>query len=503
MAELKSKIQGVKKYVFQKEILFFLGLMCMGLCITFFTAQGFQMGKAESIISGIVLLVSSILIVCYKIYENKLHILTWITIFFLGILSVFIQPILNIPDEQTHFARAEMVSRGVFYINPDEQQFDSIESYIELKEERQIPYTQSEIKGKKINTNSKTVTHVAATNATFLYFPQAIGILCAKIFNADIIWMLWLGRLFNLFWYAMLIGLAVKIAPEMKILILFVASLPISIQQAASFSPDATINGLSLLLIAYFLKLYCDEDKKIHSKEITLFGLLSILVILSKVTNIFIAGLFLLLPESKFKDKKGMFISKILILVLAIAVGGGYYFYTTTFAPNIEAQAFLGEANVDAAKQIQYIINNFFEWLRNFMGAMINQSEEYIRMLNWFGCLDYKYSVLSMVCVFMFGKLCFQDVNIEINRFRKILIFLMIMGIYGFSCLALYISWTPVGTDYIDGIQGRYFIPLIAMIPLLFAKNTRKSEEHKHIGDYTVLISMIGIMLIATACRYY
>lgn len=501
MTDLKVRVQYIKEYLIQKNIIFYLAISWIVLGVVFFTAQGMQFGKAECVISIVVIFLCSIILLCYKLLEDKLHIFAALLILSLGCVSLFVQPILNIPDEQTHFARAEMVSRGSLYINPDEQEFDSIQSYIELRDQRNVPYTQSEVKGKKIDDTTKVVTHVAASNMTFLYFPQAIGVFVAKILELDVIWMLWLGRIFNLCWYAFLVFLSVKIAPKMKFLLLFMSMLPISIQQAASFSPDATINGLAFLLIGYFLSLYCKEDKEISRKEMLVFLILSILVTLSKVTNVFMAGLILLLPLQRFKSKKSMYFFKIIIITTVIFVGGGYYYYTTTFAPNLEAQAFLGELNVSSSAQIQYILHNFFKWIRDFGGAMINQSEEYIRMLSWFGCLDYKYPVLTIISVFIFGKLCSQDICINLGIFQKVLVFLMIVGIFSFSCLALYISWTPVGANYIDGIQGRYFIPAIAMVPLLFAKD--KEIKFEHAGDCAALINMVGTMLIITACKYY
>ena len=41
------------------------------------------------------------------------------------------------------------------------------------------------------------------------------------------------------------------------------------------------------------------------------------------------------------------------------------------------------------------------------------------------------------------------------------------MGILGSAeliFLSLYVTWTPVGMDRIDGVQGRYFIPLLPML---------------------------------------
>lgn len=501
MTDLKTTMNAIKVNVIQKKTIFCLVLTWIVLGIVAFTAQGMGLGKAESVITVVVLLACSGIVICYKIFEDRLHIFALVLILCLGGISAFVQPILNAPDEQTHFARAEMVSRGVFYIDPNEQEFSSIQSYIELRDQRSIPYTQSIVKGQKVDETEQLVKHVAASNMTFLYFAQALGIFMAKLLHLDIIWMLWLGRCFNLILYSFLVYLSIKIAPKMKYLLLFVAVLPISIQQAASISPDAAINGLAFLLIGYFLKLYCKKNETVNRKEIGIFIALSVLVTLSKVTNVFMAGLILLLPTSLFANKKNMCWYKMLVIAVAIVVGGGYYYYTTTFAPNLEAQAFLGDANISSSGQIQYIIHNFVGWLHDFLGAMINQSEEYVRMLSWFGCLDYRYPVLTLVSVFLFGKLCTKETGLDIKTSQKILVFLMIAGMYAFSCLALYISWTPIGADYIDGIQGRYFIPAIAMIPLLFTENRKNIPDH--LGDSTVLVNMIGAMLIITACKYY
>ena len=111
-------------------------------------------------------------------------------------------------------------------------------------------------KNKKINYTPTTVKHVAATNLSFLYLPQTMGILLAKVLHMDAIWLLWFGRIMNLLCYGIIVASAVKIAPKWKFVLFFMASLPMSIQQAASFSPDAIINGLSILTIGYFIYLY-------------------------------------------------------------------------------------------------------------------------------------------------------------------------------------------------------------------------------------------------------
>ena len=108
--------------------------------------------------------------------------------------------------------------------------------------------------------------------------------------------------------------------------------------------------------------------------------------------------------------------------------------------------------------------------------------------------------MLNLLTIFMFSKICFQEEELGLTNTDKVLIILMSIGIYTFSCLALYISWTTVGTKGILGMQGRYLIPMIALTSLLFG--TAKREKN-YLVDVTVISSMASMMLIATTVRYY
>ena len=140
------------------------------------------------------------------------------------------------------------------------------------------------------------------------------------------------------------------------------------------------------------------------------------------------------------------------------------------------------------------------KWLREFVSSLSNQFNDIISSLNKFGYLEYGYSMLNLLTIFMFSKICFQEEELGLTNTDKVLIILMSMGIYTFSCLALYISWTTVGTKGILGMQGRYLIPMIALTSLLFG--TAKREKN-YLVDVTVISSMASMMLIATTVRYY
>ena len=433
----------------------------------------------------------------------RIEIFAFLCIVFLGGLSAIVQPILNIPDETVHFARAERVSEGKVFTDPSVQNFDTIKSVVEMQKSAEIPIIKSGLENKDVDYTVDYVNHVAASNLSFLYFPQALGIIIAKALNLNVIWLLWMARLCNLIFYSILMTIAMHIIPRLKYLLLFISILPMSIQQAASCSVDATINGVTILYISFFLYLY--TKKTISKREVFIFLILSVIIILAKVTNICIAGLMILLPlDSKTKNQKaknylGKFVGIFAISIIAV----WYYVYTMSFAPNLGQLQYITQMNIDGQEQINYIINNFLHWARIFVSVLLEQMYTSIVRLNTFGSLSYQYPILIVLMIFLYAKISFQEKGINLSKVEKCLITLMILGSYALTYLALYIGWTPVGSDSVDGIQGRYFIPLLFLLGIIVPSEKNNEDRSKHIIDVMLMLLMAASMIIVTSNHYY
>ena len=477
-----NKIIEMKNYIKVKDFSF---LCMLGVCLLCMYCFGqIPEWNYREIIICIAVAVVLLAVLGLKIWSKiELHKFAFVFIVAVGILSLAIQPILNIPDETVHFARAESVSRGDIIADFNKKEYETIQSALDLENNVKRTYVASSIKGQEIDYTIIEKDYIAESNIVLLYFPQALGILLAKILQLDVIWMLWFARLGNLLCYALGIRFAVKIAPKWKMPLFFVAVLPMSVQQAASCSPDAMINASAFLLI---------------------FGILSVIVTVFKVTNIFLAGLILLIPLKKFASKKKAILGKCMIVIVAVLVGGLYYWYTTLFPANPAHIAYFETVNANSADQIQYIVSNLVKWFRGFGAALFNNFEYYMSMLGTFGWVEYNSYLIPTITTFLFAKICTQESGIYIKGINKFLVFLMVMGIYAASCLAMYISWSPVGGNDILGVQGRYFIPMVALMTLLFSSPKESVDiQQRHMGDMVAMLGMNGAMLITTAIRYY
>ena len=59
---------------------------------------------------------------------------------------------------------------------------------------------------------------------------------------------------------------------------------------------------------------------------------------------------------------------------------------------------------------------------------------------------------------------------------------LVFLGGTGLICASLYVQWTSLENEIIEGIQGRYFIPLIIFPALLIVyNNDKKKRETRYI----------------------
>lgn len=480
------------------------------LILVFVNEYGIETVKKSLILAVLICVLNIAVLFSSLVKKLEIHHIAIVVLLIFGLLSLFIQPILNIPDEEAHFARAELTSRLHLFIPPQATEHTTIQATADLVENQKLNYLRSTIQGVKINQTPVSCYHVAGSNLFFLYIPQAIGILLAKLLGLDVIWMLWLGRLCNLLLYTTLTGLAIKMIPQWKLPLFFVACLPMSVQQAASFNPDATINALAFLLIAYYVRLLCAPEASIRGKHLSIFAVLAALLTLSKVTNVLFVALILTIPNNRFRNRRNIWLAKGGILFLVLLVGIVYYGYTSTFAVNPIHQKYYEDMGISPAEQTQYILSSPLVWLNDFIKMCMEQLSTHIDTISSFGWMEYQYSFLNLIAIFMFGKLCLTHVKTALSGWSKFFVFGIAVGVYFATCLAMYLTWSPVEADHISGVQGRYLIPAFALLPLLFSSASEeplsenpKAQWMERTTLLTVSTSMIGAMLMLTVAIFY
>lgn len=438
----------------------------------------------------------------------------FLIILIFGLICAFLTPICTISDECEHFVRSELTSHGDlipvfdYHDGDDEKTYQTIKS-VEVahpKEYSGITVFKTDWDTQKINNNPGIYGSAFAQNPFYGYIPQAIGIFLAKILNLNNIWMLWLGRLCNLIMYTSICAYAIKKAPIYKTALLVVACLPLAIFQAASLSIDATVNSLGLLIIAYFLYMYCKEENTLSKKDIAIFLAICLLTSLTKVTFLAFALLIFLIPKNRFKSNKTRYFSALGFLITSALVGLWSKLYANEVLLNSWRASSFITRNVNPNEQIIYILQNPATFLFNlFSIANIKKVFESYFFFGHGGFCMYQSSFLAVMFAVFFIIFCFAYPNNEriSKKVRAGLFILVVILFYG-TAVVQYLTWCPIGSTTIEGIYGRYLIPLLAFGPMIFNINKRDINQEKcKTLLITLSISFISCMILLTLMTFY
>lgn len=404
-----------------------------------------------------------------------------------GVLMVFLTPAFMVPDEPNHFYRAYQVSELNFIPEVDNNRLGGVlpKSLVDLQlkiwETNGINPKVDKVLFNdclSISLNPEEKTFIFFPNTSLYspvsYIPQAIGISIGKIIGAPPLVLVYLGRLFNLAFWILLIYLALIIIPTYKWLFLLLALLPMSISQSASLSADVMVNGLSFLLIAIIFNLAFTLKAKLGIKELIILVIIAVFLTLSKSIYFFLILLYFIIPVIKARTTRSYIIYSIVLILctfITLTLSSLIISHLTHQITPIEI--FYGDhptvPKINPDKQIQFILSDIggfvkmviksFIWYRNMA------YKSFIGIFGWMNVLLYPKYYPFAIFVLIVAALLESKKEITINLFQKLIMLISFVGIIFIFSFTMYLSWTEVGGEMVSNLQGRYFIPIV---PLLF-----------------------------------
>ncbi len=432
----------------------------------------------------------------------------------LGIVYVFISPLFTGSDEQNHYYRIYEVSEGIITsgINSEEKYVGSMmpsslaETYEIVGDNTKIKYKDiSEMAKIKLDKKNKImygkiVTKEYSNTALYSpisYAPHVVGFWVGKVFNSSPYIIGVLGRIFNLFFYLVLGYISIRIIPKYKLFYFLVLLSPNMLQCATTLSADAFTNVIVLLYISLFLKIY-DSKEKINKKEQIFLYMLSIIIALCKIVYLPIVGLLVFIPKNRYKSKKSYYIYNVITLLSSAII-------SVLWLKN--SGEILNLLYTNSHLQKEFIFSNIIEYLFIIIRTFIVFGFNYIECL-FVGTTMYHSQVsiptiISLVYIIIIIFSLFnesKDNNIKV--FEKIIIGLIGLCIMGLIATAIYIQssaqFRGVATNVVYGVQGRYFIPVVLLIPLLvkLKKNHKEIINEKNQLYIMLLINLVTMLYI-------
>jgi len=304
--------------------------------------------------------------------------------------------------------------------------------------------------------------------------------------------LMYMGRLFNLTVWLCLIYMAIRIAPILKWSLLLLALTPTSLFQASSLSADVLTNGLSILLIALFLK--CAYDEKDGKAALFYIFCVSILVSISKLYFLLVF-LFLLVPSERVGGRRKYLVIFLSLLGLTVFSLLLWSYYAKDLYVHVRASASLSD-------QLRYIIQNPIRYITVMYKTTLIQGRDYL--ITFVGRLGHfplnlpTPFVVFHTVVLLFVASIDSNENVVMHLKDKTKLVAIFLLSFFWVLTTQYLSWTVVGANIIEGVSGRYFIPIAPIIFLLpYNRKIKLDSDMQKI--HTVLVCYASLILTYAA----
>lgn len=457
----------------------------------------------------------SILILAMLLLELKPEVLfTSMVIIYGLILIVIMSPGAN-PDEGLHYEQTLQVSNVVMRQENPYSIDDAYTNYDSWGDHTNVSYSYNRLlrdfnKPFKLAGKSHELDPTIEGLYIGYYIPQLIGLLTMRLMNAPMLQIFYAGRLTNLIFYSICVYIALKNAKSHKLLLGVIATLPIFVQQAASYSYDASVNGFILISISFLLK-WLKQDEQISKKDFIIVFITCLLLAPAKVVYGLFPLLYFFVPYTKFGSKKKKYLMTIALCLPSVCLIG-YQVLLRTW--DIVANMLAGDSNnvlslgnsgllfegdtgdkpLAKLYTITYMLENPVETIMIYVRS--------IRMWisTWFYqslgrglagvTLILPMTVIRVIIVLIVLAVLQADNFTMSFKMRGVTLGVCVI-IAMLVLTTMLTGWTRRDDIYIQGMQGRYFCPLL---PYFFSIFSNKKLKIKYNCEKPVIFTIICIM---------
>jgi len=443
-----------------------------------------------------------------------------------GLLLVFITPPFQAPDEFNHLRRAYHISEGhpiavvsdqrvgaemplslhwvmiPFYDIPfDDQARVEPGLYRQALEIQLLPEHRS------FHDFNNT-----ALMSPLPYLPQAGAIAVGRLARVRPLFLVYAGRLANLLTWLLLVGMAVRVTPVGKWLLVSLALMPMTIFLAASLSYDACTIGISFLATACLLRHTMTREGTVRWRDAAVACLLGAALGLSKFAYAGLMLIWLLIPDTRFRSRRDRVLMTILILAVTTAALIGWGLTARTLFLSYDQynedyrihQALVH--GVDPPAQLQQVLEAPHKFLWRYWKTVTEEriQNSFVALLGWLdtpfpGWYIYGYLALLFCLAVADGQL-----SPGIGLRQRLGLTILILGSLVFFGVLFYCQWSPVGAYRFNGIQGRYFIPLAPLAFLVLHAGNRIRPNRRWMGlTLTLILVASQLYMMVTIIRRY
>ena len=438
-----------------------------------------------------------------------------------GLLFLLSTPPMQSPDESEHLYRAYQVSQFNVVADPIDGGYGGVlpTSLIEASRELKASVADQPFKTYPLPLSSKVWhTPLEPSNQSRIrfdntaiyspvpYLPQAFGVGLGRMVHANPLAIIYLGRIANLVAWIAIMYWAIRLTPIGKWVFVVIALNPTMLFLTSTMSSDAMTTGLVALLVAAILRLRA-TNKPLGWRQLIVFGALVVACALIKNAYLPVVFLALSVPVTVLRNSK-----KITVVCVALAIGMAWNIMILPIAQNIVSYFGMDGTAIATGQQVKSIIHHPQSFVEAVSNAMFGKQNSPV-LVSYNGVvgdtaspywlsLSYFMVLVAAILYRSEAKRLYTLYGLRLKLLFVIVIAMSIAVLFG----SLYTGYTKVGSNYIDGIQGRYFIPLtFLLVPVALTQSIRLVVSRKVILIFipTALSVILSGALLSLLVRYY
>lgn len=439
-----------------------------------------------------------------------------VLIILLGILYYVSFPIFRAPDEINHYMRAFEISQGNMvsqHVGGSGVGGNLLPKGIipgELQDARKINFYKVIDHFSDRLSDKKTELYTygnTALYAPFVYLPQTIGILAARLMTRQTILIAYAGRMCTFVFCVFLLYISIKNVRYGKMIYFIISFMPMMLSQIVSLSADAVTNTIIFTFVSYIIK-YCygDHTQKIGNRQLAILFALMVELSFCKIVYLPICLLIFLLPDKLFKERKNAFVYKVLSIGIVVVANLIWL--------SISA-GFLIEFNpgVDSEEQVLFVLTHIPQYFLISFRTFLLHCDEWLQQmvgsnLGWAMDVEIPKILILVYLGMIFGSLVInfettEKYAIKSDKTIKLLTGFAFFGVIALIFTSLYVQWTPVANNVINGIQGRYFIPVLPLLVMILNNRCYIVSRKCQYKYLYMTISCINIFTIIKQVFFY
>lgn len=420
-----------------------------------------------------------------------------------------VTPPFQVPDEVAHYWHAVSLAHGnVFHV----MQNDRMGTYVPKSARDFVYLTWVETAGKPENKIGMARLRAAnelpyqpepvfrsfpALYTPIPYLPGTLTSLVADSLHVRPLIAFYAGRIVTATACVLLIVAAMLECGELAAIIASIALLPMTLYMFGSFSADAVAISLAIYTTAVAWRVRSDDT--MNARRWVRLCVAAAALALCKMLYAPLA-LLALAPRARGHGESPNRLRQALSLLVSLAIG------LALSAAMVSRQYHPLRPDANPKVQLQSIaahpIHVASVVAKDFVSQFTGYRDQFVGRLGW---VDVPLSGFLSAAAFYLLFAVAMTREVAITPAARLFALLLTFSLFFAVSLSQYVAWTPPGVEYVDGIQGRYFLPLAVVLLLPIVSIMRnKRVGFAALAVYALTAAAINIdAFVVLVKRYY